>query len=398
MSHQPPALQTSWQRLRLHADWLAIRIKERLNWLDQVDILAYRGHGTPTALYLRGRVLEQKGITTATQTDPAWRNLLNMYRRFSSSAIPNARVRARFGDQELEACTDAHGFFHLTLVPEQPLAQQRVWHAISLEVLEPRFERQRTICTTGHVLVPPPGARFGVISDIDDTIVRTEATHLLRMLRLVLFSNAYTRLPFKGVAAFYRALQRGASGEEYNPIFYVSSSPWNIYDLLIDFLNIHGLPLGPLLLRDWGAQRGRLTRMQHRQHKLELIRTLLATYPHLPFLLIGDSGQEDPEIYRQIVVEAPERVRAIYIRDVSRGRRDHEVEALRAEVGARGVEMLTMADTLAAAEYAAAQGLIAADQLAAIRADTAKDATPLPPRAELAIALKGQAGIAQRHP
>ena len=71
-----------------------------------------------------------------------------------------------------------------------------------------------------------------MISDIDDTIVRTGATSLLMMLRVVLLSNAHTRLPFQGVAAFYGALARGASGQDSNPLFYVSSSPWNLYDVL----------------------------------------------------------------------------------------------------------------------------------------------------------------------
>ncbi len=380
-----PALDRRWEAVKLHADWLVIRLKHRLNWLDEVKILPYRGHGTPTALYVRGRVLEKKGITPSTQTDPAWRNLLNMYRRFSSNAIPNARVCVRFRDQAVETCTDANGFFNARIEPARPLDQTRVWHEIELELIEPVFAGQPPVEATAHVLVPPPSARFGVISDIDDTIVKTEATHLLRMLRLTLLNNAYTRLPFQGIAAFYQALQRGPTGDEYNPIFYVSSSPWNIYDLLVDFLDIHGLPVDPLFLRDWrqGALR------DHEAHKLAQIETIMATYPDLPFILIGDSGQEDPEIYRQVVIDFPGRVKAIYIRDVTSPPRDAQVHAIAREVCAMGVEMLLMRDTIAAAEHAAEHGLIARNDLPRIRADKERDATPLPPLEELAVSLTG---------
>ena len=93
--------------------------------------------------------------------------------------------------------------------------------------------------------------RFGIISDIDDTVIRTDATSLLGTFRSTMLANARTRLPFPGVAALYRALH----GAGTNPLFYVSSSPWNIYDMLSDVLAIRGIPAGPLLLRNWGLER-----------------------------------------------------------------------------------------------------------------------------------------------
>ena len=97
------------------------------------------------------------------------------------------------------------------------------------------------------MLVPAPQAQFGVISDIDDTVVHSNVTSKLRMILTVALSNARTRKPFKGVAAFYRALHAGV-----NPVFYVSKSPWNLYAPLVEYLEVQGLPLGPLLLRDFG--------------------------------------------------------------------------------------------------------------------------------------------------
>ena len=119
---------------------------------------------------------------------------------------------------------------------------------------------------------------------------------------------------FPGVAAFYRALERGAGGSEANPIFYVSSSPWNLHDVIADFLDAQEIPVGPMLLRDWDIGR---EMMRTRQYKLAQIREIMGTYPSLPFILVGDSGQEDPEIYGELVTEFPGRILAIYIRNVS---------------------------------------------------------------------------------
>ena len=166
------------------------------------------------------------------------------------------------------------------------------------------------------------------------------------------------------MGAFYEALQRGADGLANNPIFYVSSSPWNIYDLLEDFLDVHGVPEGPLFLKDWSPT----VLGKHKGHKLGIISTLLDTYPDLPFVLIGDSGEEDPEIYSQVVRERPGRVRAVYIRDVTSAERDAEVRAIAEEVRGLGVEMVPVPDTAAAAEHAASAGLISPGAVPDIRA------------------------------
>jgi phosphatidate phosphatase APP1 len=245
-----------------------------------------------------------------------------------------------------------------------------------MELLWPKARGQNGFHTEGCVLVPPSKQRdgaFGVVSDLDDTVVRTEATNLLRMARMVLFSNAHTRLPFEGVAAFYRALRRGADGDGDNPVFYVSTGPWNLYDLLENFLEIQELPKGPIFLKDWGGVKDLLKGMDHRRHKLEVIRDIFDTHPTLSFVLIGDSGQQDAETYGQLAREYPGRVLAIYIRGVSRKERDVTVRGMYEEMRSLGVPMLLVKDTVEAAGHAASEGFIGSDALDEIRTDREGD-------------------------
>ncbi len=338
-------------------------LKRRLGLLDPFEVLPYRGYGTSRELFLRGRVLEVSGITGSGQADTVVQNLRNMVRRFASDEVAGARVRASFGEIQVEVVADEEGFFDLHLELPEPLADETGWQPVELELVSPAPPGGGPVRSTGRVLVPG-GAQFGVISDLDDTVVRSSATNVLKMAWIVLLNNAHTRLPFEGVSAFYEALQRGADGRAYNPIFYVSSSPWNIYDVLEDFLNVHDVPPGPLFLKDWSL--GVLGK--HKDHKLGIIRRLLRTYPELPFVLIGDSGEEDPEIYRQAVREHPGRVRAIYIRDVTTAVRDAEIRAIAKEVRGLGVEMVFAPDTAVAAEHAASIDLIAPEAVPKIRA------------------------------
>ena len=153
----------------------------------------------------------------------------------------------------------------------------------------------------------------------------------------------------------------------------MSSSPWNLYDLLVDFFRIQGIPKGPILLRDFSLTAKLFSSEGHHTHKLAMIRKVLDVNPQLPFVLIGDSGQQDPEIYSQVVRENPGRIRAIYIRDVSEDQRDEAVRELIRTTEAFNVPMLLVADTVAAAEHAASLGLIDPDTIPEIRADRRAD-------------------------
>ncbi|MBA3945966.1 MAG: DUF2183 domain-containing protein [Herpetosiphonaceae bacterium] len=348
-------------------------LRLRNHWIGPIEIQPYRGHGTVHTLYLKGRVLEHRDTRSAVESDSVWDNIVQMYRRFASREIPQARLRIRAAGTTFEACTDDEGYFDLQITPTDPLPLAQIWHAVDVELLEPLVGGQGVVRVVGHVLVPPPQATFGIISDIDDTIVRTGAADPLTMARIVVLNNPHTRLPFEGVAAFYQALSAGPDGTGSNPLFYVSSSPWNLYDLLIDFMTINNIPLGPLFLRDIGLEPEHWLKSGHREHKLAQIRTILETHTTLPFVLVGDSGQEDPEIYRDIVQTYPGRIKAIYIRDVTLEERATAIRLLVAELHASAVELVLVADTVAAATHAAEHGLIQPDAVAQVRIKRHKD-------------------------
>lgn len=340
-------------------DAARFRLKVRLGRLERIEILPYRGHGNEERVFLKGRVLEESGITPSAQTDTVLTNLRNMARRFFSSEAPRARVRARVGEHELEVRADEEGFFDVRFDLREAPSENFEWHPVSMELVSPLAPGQKREWAKGWVLVPNR-AEFALISDIDDTVMLSRASSVLKMFWIVLLNNAHTRLAFPGVGVFYEALRRGKYGTSSNPLFYVSSSPWNIYDLLEDFMDVHGLPPGPIFLKDWSPT----VLGKHEDHKLGLIRRLLATYPDLPFILLGDSGQEDPEIYAQAAVENPDRIKAVYIRDVTDDERQAEVERISGELlAASGIVMKLVKDSATAAEHALSLGLVSPESV-----------------------------------
>ena len=316
--------------------------------------MPYLGYGTRERLIVCGRVLEDEGFTPATDADGRWRNVVRFWKRLESDEVPLARLRARFFGRESEGITDREGYFRLFIAPRGRLGPGG-WQEVELEL-----QGEEAVRANARVLVPSRRARFGLISDIDDTIVASHVGNKVRMILTAVLSNARTRKPFPGVAAFYRALHAGM-----NPFFYISKSPWNLYAPLLEYLEIQEIPLGPLLLRDFGLR-------PEKEHKRKAIEDILATYPKLKFILIGDSGEEDPEIYSAVVHRHPDRIRAVYIRSVNQ-KRISQIEKLAGEVAKTGCQLVLAKEAEQAAAHAAAEGLIQASELRAVRADSDSD-------------------------
>ncbi len=359
-------------------DGLVYASRNRLRKTRDPVLLTYRSHGQGGKLHLRARVVENLGLTAAEQHDSYFQNALGMMRRFKTFDLQGARVRFWYSGASCEAVADDEGYVR-AMMEVGNLPPDQLWHEVDVELISsPRHPAGTEAKGTLPVLVPLPATEFCVISDVDDTVLQTEATSFIKMLRTTLLGNAYTRLPFEGVAAFYKALALGNNPTPTNPVFYVSSSPWNLYDLLQDFFHIEGLPSGPLFLRDFGIDREKFITGGHRAHKREAIDELLATHPGLPFLLIGDSGQEDPEIYASVVEDHPGRVQAIYIRDVTTEKRDREVHAIVERVRQLGVEMVLVKDSMEAAKDAVRRGLIQESALPTVAAARNRDQEPEP--------------------
>lgn len=362
--------------LRGHAGALSGRAVRRMKRFAASDgpvlIVPYMGFGTPQRLMVQGRVIKDEGFAEPDLHGSAWDNFIELYKRIGSDEVPGARLRARVGTVEREVVANAGGYFEAEIALPVPL-DSAGWHTVELELVDPAPPPGKAIRAVAQSLVPPSGARFGIISDIDDTVLWSNVTNKLRMLKMLAVTNAHTRKPFKGVAALYRALRDGAGGDEGNPVFYVSSSPWHLYTPLVDFFAAQEIPLGPLLLRELGL-RALFSGGRHHDHKLKNIERILQTYPQLPFVLIGDSGQMDPEIYKEVVERHPGRVRAIYIRSINPDpARIDALDRLIAEVRRTDAQLVLVPDSEFAAAHAAAEGLISASGMAPVREDKRDD-------------------------
>lgn len=243
-----------------------------------------------------------------------------------------------------------------------------------VELLEP--EASKSVRAEGTVMVAGAESKRIVVSDIDDTIIYTGVANKIMMLWRLFAHSARKKLPFPGIAALFRGLYGGASGQEANPIIYVSRSPWSIYPILEEFLEMQNFPPRPVLqLREWGVTWRHPWPRRDRSHKVRLLQRISEMYPSHRFLLIGDSGQRDPELYRDFAVRYPDRVDAVYLRDVGAdGRRTSELQNIAHALAERGIPVVIASDTGEMADDAFAREFIQRSDLIASR----ERATPRP--------------------
>ncbi|GAB6197274.1 App1 family protein [Lysobacter xanthus] len=331
-------------------------------------IAAYRGWGDATGVQMIGRVLADPPLGGPGEADGWWENLLNTYRRFESDEVPHVPINVHFGAHAVEAVADHEGYYQAAL--PGPATVDALWSEATASLGD------GSLATPQPVLLVHPEARIGVISDVDDTILQSGITNWKTAAQLTFLHNARTRKPLKGVAKLYQALQAGADGSRRVPIFYVSSSPWNLYDLLEGFMALNAIPAGPIFLRDLGTDVGKFIKTAGHGHKLDRARELIARFPSLRWVLLGDSGQADAELYTQAAEEFGDRIAAIYIRDVDPDLdtpRDKAVGAHFERVAGGRVPMLLARDSSAIAEHAAGLGLIAAAWVDEVHREVQRD-------------------------
>ncbi len=330
----------------LERRWDAARLR-RAGTSPPADfrIEPYLGHGGATGVVVRGRVLDNPPPSDAVEGEGVVAAVRRTLRHFVTDELPGVPLRITVAGEAVEATTDAEGYFRTWLHP-QPDALESPWTSGTVE-LGDRYRGLTDSQTTRlEVRVPGPGARFGIVSDIDDTILETGVQRISRMVRQTLTGSALTRTAFPGAPELYRDL---AAGD--NPVFYVSSSPWNLHGFLTAFLRHRQFPMGPILLRDLlGTRAGR-------EQKTGRIREILDLHPKLPFVLIGDSGETDPAIYANIVRAYPDRILAVYIREVRLNPGDGRVEQV-SGAWSHDVPFVLAADSDAVRRHASETGLL----------------------------------------
>ncbi len=302
-------------------------------------------------LHVHGRV--HSGALPAPDPRGLRERARTLWRRWESDEVPGVTVRVTACGATTSGRTDDEGYFAIRLALEDAALAPSTPVAIAA-VGGPT-------CVVNAV-VAGRDARFVVVSDVDDTVLVADATRRLRQAVNLYLREAGERRPVEGMARLYRALARG-DGEtpRHNPIAYVSSAPANLVTVMRDALARNGFPAGPLHLPDVGIDDQKLIKAGHLEHKSSCIAKVLDAVPDLPAVLVGDTGQADPEVFERVALKHPQRVRAAFLRDAPGGdaaRADASIARLKEQgvLAARFSRPEVVQDELAALGWAPRAG------------------------------------------
>jgi phosphatidate phosphatase APP1 len=201
-------------------------------------------------------------------------------------------------------CRDGH-FYATVEIPENNLPRADAPLPVSISL------NDGGVAAAGQIPWGPEPA-FAVVSDLDDTLRIAGVRHARQLLRTT-FLQTYEAVP--GMASWYRALAERYPGVDF---YYVSASPWQLFLPLSRFLAEAGFPDGVFFLKNFRIKSRTFFSLWQSPEKFKrpILENLLAEHPRQKFILVGDAGEKDPEIYGAIARQHPDQVEAIYIREL----------------------------------------------------------------------------------
>jgi phosphatidate phosphatase APP1 len=301
-SQRPHLAAVVEDHLYAAAEWALVRA----GWRPRLE--TYAGYGTPDRVRVLARVLLSRPRPMTPERD-VLRAGRRGFRHFLTVPAPHRRVRLEVGGQTSVVTSDRAGYIDVELPTDAPLAAG--WQPAVLTCLD-----EPDPCTAdASLLVLDERTRFGVVSDIDDTTMVTAVPRPLLAAWNTFVRHPSARRAVPGMPELYRTVQEAHPDAGF---FYLSTGAWNTAATLRAFLSRHAYPRGPLLLTDWGPTLTGWFR-SGRTHKETSLEHLMSWFPHVRWVLFGDDGQHDVEIYDRVARRRPDRVRAVAIRQLTSG-------------------------------------------------------------------------------
>lgn len=320
-------------------------------------IKIYHGYGGNGQLVVMGHVLKVSPLPRKKYRRNFWTNTMAVIRLFIVKPIPRAKLELSFHGESIQHITDEDGFFRFQWSPK--VMPGPGWHQVEIYLAEGVVKKYYgTVKGTGELYIPH-SRQYAIISDIDDTFLISHSSNLRKRLFVLLTENAYSRDPFDGVAAHYKALANaGTKPDEPNPFFYISSSEWNLYDYITEFAKKNELPKGIYLLNQLKRfSEAWKTGQNKHATKFFRISRILEAFPAQDFILLGDDSQQDPVIYASVVAHFPNQVKAVYLRNVYH-RNVTVVKAAIAKMESAGIPVCHFRHSSDAFQHSATIGLI----------------------------------------
>ena len=267
---------------------------------DIIDV--YHCFGNDRRLIVEGRVLDPREFDTTKKDDGFIKNIWRKLGHLINDERKNSEILMQIEEQIFHSKTDDEGYFAFDVNS-------------SAKEIKLTLKDQNSITTKCKPFIPSAAKQVGIISDFDDTVVISDVTNKLKLIYQLLFKNYKQRTVIKGMREHFAKILKNSPDK---PLFFITGSPNQLHHVVVDFLKYHNFPKFTLMTKKIHGNKS-YNPFKQQNYKQEQIEELISLYPQISWVLFGDSGEKDEQIYHSIAKKYPDKIKAIYIRNVDSG-------------------------------------------------------------------------------
>ena len=275
-------------------------------WID-----LYGGWASPTGGHLYARIHTGKPPPGDYKKENNFSKLLRTIEQLELDAYKGAVVTIAVERGATATVTaDDHGFIDYKL----PAGLRRPLNKVTLSVAANRDRDASSATYLVPVWSDKPG-NLGIISDVDDTLTDSDVTHKIHLAWNTFFHSQFDVKVFPESAKQLASLTGPIKAFDMRPLFFLTGSPWNLHARIAGAFGRAGIPAGAFVLRRFSKEP-----MKAYDFKLPHLIELFAAFPHTKWVLFGDTGEQDPEVYAKMSTTNEASIQAIYIHNVTKAK------------------------------------------------------------------------------
>ncbi len=282
-------------------------------------IIPFIGFGTRDSFKISGRVIVDRGdFISYSIKEFKGKKFIRNLRRLRSIKVPNAKLEINFGFRKENVKTDEYGYYKLKMVLGNGNKLPIGTNKYSVKIVEEGYSSEETF---GDLIIIPENVDYGIICDIDDTILQSNVSRKIKLLLNTFMSNEQDMKPIPGMNILINNLHLGPNKTNQNPVLYLTASPFDLIDKINSFIRTNFFPAGPIIMKKLrGEDKDKL--FDSYNYKVKKLHEIFTKFPNMNFVLIGDNTEKDIEAFNLMDRYYNGRVKIILIMNVKEEKRD----------------------------------------------------------------------------
>jgi len=274
---------------------------------DTIEI--YNCYGNDKRVIVQARVLDAHKFTEAKKDDDIFTNLKRKLGIIFNDERENVNITIEINGEKFERKSDDEGYLEFDLSFEKKALKPN-------QKIDLYLTNYKEIENSCNLFIPSDKRQTGIISDFDDTIIISNVTNKLSLLNQLLLKNYKQREVIKGMKRRFEEILRNSPDK---PLFIITGSVKQFNKVIRLFLDYHKFPKRTIITKKIHGKNSNSI-FEQKDYKSENIEKLLRLYPNIEWVLFGDSGEEDRQIYLNIAKKYPSHIKEIYIREIKKER------------------------------------------------------------------------------